>query len=193
MPIVSVWPDSGGGGMAAPMTKPMEHDPESRPAHLIFEFERRAYPIGTDTFTIGRAGACDIVIREPAVSRVHAELSRTKEGVTIKPFGATPTIINGLPAPGETLLHHGDEVDIGSAKLTFNEISLPLGVSIMDKARRKNMTEDIADRRPTITNPIMAGRANPNQSPVNDLFRPAILMGILTVVAAYYFFGEMLR
>lgn len=178
--------------MTAPMTKSLENTPEIRPVYLVFEFERRAYPIGTDTFTIGRASSCDIVIREPAVSRVHAKLSRTAEGVTVKPFGATPTIINGLPAPGETLLHHGDEVDIGSAKLTFNEISLPLGVSIVDKSRRKVGTEDIANRRPTITNPIMAGHSNPNQSPASKLFKPAIIIGILALGAAY-FVGVMLR
>ena len=178
--------------MTAPMTKPLENTLQTRPVYLIFEFERRAYPIGAETFTIGRAGSCDIIIREPAVSRVHAELNRSEEGVTLKPFGATPTIINGLPAPGETLLHHGDEVDIGSARLTFNEMSLPLGVSIMDKGRRRSEPEDIAARRPTITNPLMAGHANPNQSPASKFFKPAVIIGILAVVAAY-FFGVMLR
>lgn len=178
--------------MAVPMTKPLEDARENRPAYLIFEFERRAYPIGADTFMIGRAGTCDIIIREPAVSRVHAELSRTAEGIVLKPFGSTPTIINGLPAPGETLLHHGDEVDVGSAKLTFNELSLPLGVSIVDKSRGKPTTEDIANRRPTITNPIMAGRSNPNDVPAMRFFKPAIIIGILAVLAAYYI-GVMLR
>lgn len=174
------------------MTKPQENSPESRPAYLIFEFERRAYPIGAEPFTIGRASSCNIVIREPAVSRIHAELMRTPDGVLIKPFGATPTVVNGLPAPTETLLHHGDEVDIGSARLTFNEISLPLGVSIVDRSRTKAPAEDIDNRRPTITNPILAGRSNPNQGPSKKLFRPIVLLGILAVVAAYYF-GVMLR
>ena len=179
--------------MSAPMTKPIENHPENRPAHLIFEFERRAYPIGTQTFTIGRAGSCDIVIREPAVSRVHAELNRTPDGITIKPSGATPTIINGLPAPGETLLHHGDEVDIGSAKLTFSEMSLPLGVTVVDRSRPPQSADDIASRRPTITNPLLAGHSSPNQSPASRFLRPAFLLGVLTVVAAYYFFGVVLR
>jgi pSer/pThr/pTyr-binding forkhead associated (FHA) protein len=174
------------------MTKPLENTPDVRPVYLIFEFERRAYPIGSEPFTIGRAVSCDLVIREPAVSRIHAELSRTPDGVVVKPFGATPTIVNGLPAPGETLLHHGDEIDVGSAKLTFNEISLPLGVSIVDKSRRKLNPEDVDARRPTITNPILAGRANPNQGPAKKLFKPAIIIGIVLVIAAYYF-GVMLR
>ena len=178
--------------MTAPMTKPLENLPDMRPVYLIFEFERRAYPIGAEPFTIGRASSCDIIVREPAVSRIHAELNRTSEGVVVTPFGATPTIINGLPAPGDTLLHHGDEVDVGSAKLTFNEISLPLGVTIMDKSRRKESPEDVDTRRPTITNPILAGRANPNQGPGKKLFKPAMIVGIIIVIAAYYF-GMMLR
>lgn len=178
--------------MTVPMTKPLEDARENRAAYLIFEFERRAYPIGADTFTIGRAGSCDVVVREPAVSRVHAELSRTAEGVILKPFGSTPTTINGIPVSGETLLRHGDGVDVGSAKLTFSELTLPLGVSIVDKSRRKPTGEDIGNRRPTITNPIMAGRSNPNDAPAMRLFKPAIIIGILAVLAAYYF-GVMLR
>ena len=174
------------------MNKSSETSPDLRPVYLIFEFERRAYPVGAGAFTIGRATSCDLVVREPAVSRIHAEVNRTPEGVVVKPFGATPTIINGLPAPGETLLHHGDEIDIGSAKLTFNEISLPLGVSIVDTSRRKHNPEDVDTRRPTITNPILAGRANPNQGPSATLFKPAIIVGIVLVIAAYYF-GVMLR
>lgn len=178
--------------MTAPIIKPLENSLDPRPAHLIFEFERRAYPIGAEPFTIGRASSCDIIVREPAVSRIHAELNRTPEGVVVTPFGATQTIINGLPAPGDTLLHHGDEVNIGSAKLTFNEISLPLGVTIMDKSRRQQNLDDVDTRRPTITNPILAGRANPNQGPAKRLFKPMMIVGVILVIAAYYF-GTMLR
>lgn len=179
--------------MTAPITDSLQNGPENRPIYLIFEFERRAYPIGADPFTIGRAGSCDIVIREPAVSRVHAEVSRTRDEVVIKSFGATPTVVNGAPIEAETILHQGDAVEIGSAKLTFNEFSLPLGVAIVDKARRKEaVEEDVANRRPTITNPILSGRANPNQAPARKLLKPAMIVGILLVVAAY-FFGVMLR
>ncbi len=179
--------------MTAPMTKSLENGPENRPAHLIFEFERRAYPIGAGSFTIGRAGSCDIVIREPAVSRVHAEITQSSEGFIIKPFGARPTSVNGAPLAGESILHHGDQVDIGSARLTFNETTLPLGVSIVDRSRRKvSEDEDIANRRPTITNPILSGRANPNQAPGSKLLKPVLIAGIVLVVAAY-FFGVMLR
>ena len=173
--------------MTAPIMRSPDNDPETRPAYLIFEFERRAYPIGGEPFTIGRAGSCDIVIREPAVSRIHAELANGPGGVTLKPFGATPTLVNSLPALGETMLRHGDQVDIGSAKLTFTEMSLPLGVSVVDKAGRKAGEEDVGNRRVTITNPILAGHANPNQSVGRRFFRPAVLLLILAVIAAFYF------
>ncbi len=173
--------------MTAPMTIPPQGRPDTRPAYLIFEFERRAYPIRDEPFTIGRANGCDIVIREPAVSRVHAQIIRAEESFVIKPVGATPTVVNGLAAAGESKLHHGDVIDIGSAKLTFNEFLLPVGVSIVDKARRKGGFEEVANRRDTITNPIMSGRSNPNQGPRKSFLRPAVLIGVLLVVAAYYF------
>ncbi len=179
--------------MTAPMTKSLDHGPENRPVYIIFEFERRAYPIGADPFTIGRAGSCDIVIREPSVSRIHAEITHSSEGFVIKPLGVRPTIVNGAPLEGDATLHHGDQLEIGSAKLTLNEFSLPLGVSIIDNSRKKpTVYDDVDNRRPTITNPILSGRANPNQAPVGKLFRPILLLGILFVVAAY-FFGAMLR
>lgn len=178
--------------MTAPMMKPMENVPESGQIYLIFEFERRAYPIGPESFTIGRAGRCDIVIREPSVSRVHAEVSQSPEGIVIKPVGATPTIVNGAPVEGSTVLHHGDQVEIGSARLTLSEFSLPLGVSIVDRSGTKASDDDIGNRRPTITNPILSGRANPNQSPASKIMRPTVLLGILILVAAYYFFGVIL-
>lgn len=178
--------------MTAPMTNLPVEGPENRPVYLIFEFERRAYPIGGEPFTIGRAGSCDVVIREPAVSRVHAELTRHGEAVTLRPFGSMPTIVNGLPAPGDVALQHGDEVNIGSATLTFNSHSLPLGVSVVDKTRPRLSAEDVANRRPTITNPLMAGHASPNQSAKQKILRPTVLMGILAAVAAYYFFGALL-
>lgn len=179
--------------MTDPVINSLDAEPENRPVYLIFEFERRAYPVGTGSFTIGRAGSCDLVIREPAVSRVHAEISHSAEGIVIKPFGATPTTVNGALLVSEAILHHGDQIDVGSAKLTVNEFSLPLGVSIVDNSRKNAATEeDIANRRPTITNPIMSGRANPNQAPSSKLLRPAVLLGILFVAAAY-FFGTMIR
>lgn len=179
--------------MAVPMTNSPQDAPENRPVYLVFEFERRAYPVAAEPFTVGRGGLCDIVIREPAVSRVHAEITRSGDGIIIKPFGATPTIVNGAPIETDTVLHHGDQIDIGSAKLTFSEFSLPLGVAIVDKRRKKPADDDdIATRRPTITNPILSGRANPNQAPGKRFFKTAVIVGIVLIVAAY-FFGVILR
>src|SRR3989337_747983 len=48
-------------------------------AHLIYEFERRAYPVRNALLTIGRDASSHILIREPAVLRNHAEL-RAEEG-----------------------------------------------------------------------------------------------------------------
>jgi hypothetical protein len=36
-------------------------------AHLIYEFERRAYPVRNSLLTIGRDAGSHILIREPAV------------------------------------------------------------------------------------------------------------------------------
>lgn len=173
--------------MALPMTQSLFNEPGTKPAYVIFEFERRAYPLDSTSFTIGRGISCDIIIREPAVSRVHAELNQTPSGCTIKSVGVLVTKLNGIPLSAESLLRHGDQIEIGTAKLTFAESTLPVGVSIVDKSSRKPDGHDAANRRDTITNPILAGHTSPDEDARKSYFRPALLMLLLSLVAAYYF------
>src|SRR6185503_14145252 len=64
-------------------------------AHLIYEFERRAYPVRNSLLTIGRDAASHILIREPAVSRNHAELRAEDGKFVLHPCGVNPTTVNG--------------------------------------------------------------------------------------------------
>lgn len=173
--------------MAVPMIQSSFNQPGKMPAFVIFEFERRAYPVGAEPFTIGRAGSCDIVIREPAVSRVHAEINATPSGLTIKSVGALVTRLNGVPLLTESALSHGDQIEIGMARLTVSETTLPVGVSIVDKSARKLNLEDANNKRPTITHPILAGHGSPDDADRKSFFRPTLLTILLALVAAYYF------
>src|SRR5881275_382089 len=113
-------------------------------AHLIYEFERRAYPVRNALLTIGRDAASHILIREPAVSRNHAELRAEDGKFVLHPCGANPTTVNGAT------LTEADKVEVGSAILTFTTKGLPLGVAVIEPATASTAECDINTRRNTI-------------------------------------------
>lgn len=83
---------------------------------LIFEGrneEPSVYTISKDVTTIGRHSANDIVFPANAVSGFHARIDRTERGIEIVDLKSlNGTVVNNLPALGQTLLADGDEVTI---------------------------------------------------------------------------------
>jgi len=87
-------------------------------AELVLPDGRRV-PIGTEPLVIGRLPECGIVLQDSNVSRRHAELRRSGEGVLLTDLGSTNgTRVNGNPVR-EQLLTSGDEVNVGSTRLIF--------------------------------------------------------------------------
>ncbi|MEI8127093.1 MAG: DUF3662 and FHA domain-containing protein [Actinomycetota bacterium] len=71
------------------------------------------YPIGKEPLIIGRANDCDVIVADKNVSRRHAEVWRTSEGVAIKDLGSTNgTIVNGHRITAVSLSPR-DEVLVG--------------------------------------------------------------------------------
>src|SRR5258705_52428 len=122
-------------------------------AHLIYEFERRAYPVRNSLLTIGRDAASHILIREPAVSRNHAELRSEDGKFVLHPCGVNPTTVNGTTLAEPRSLAEGDKVEVGSAILTFTTKRLPLGVAVIEPAGASKREKDINTRRNTIQPP----------------------------------------
>jgi len=156
------------------------------PSYLVYEFERRAYPLSEDGFTIGRDARSNIVVREPAVSRSHAELRAEGDDYFLHASGATGTRVNGNPVTTPVKLTNGDRIEIGSAELTFRRGRLPLGVSVVDTASAAGHDPDAMTKRDTITNPLLG--AAPAQAEKKKSAGPTlILMVLFLVVVAYYF------
>src|SRR5678816_3518857 len=109
---------------------------EKATAYLVYEFERRAYPLSENGFTIGRDAASGIVVREPAVSRSHAEVRAEGGEYVLHASGATGTRLNGESVHAPRQLRDGDRIEIGTAELTFRRSKLPLGVSVVDRAEK---------------------------------------------------------
>jgi len=74
--------------------------------------------------TIGRQG-CDLVLADPEVSRRHAEVVVSGEGLVIRDLGSTNgTHVNDRPIDGPHPLRGGDRIRLGN---TVFEVAEPRG------------------------------------------------------------------
>lgn len=64
--------------------------------------------VGIGGLSIGRARDCDLVLRDPSISRRHALVRVTSEGAEIVPLGRAPIEVNGKPTTAAQLLADGD-------------------------------------------------------------------------------------
>lgn len=126
----------------------------SSPAHIIHNFEHRAYPLDHDPLTIGRDAASDIIVREVAVSRHHAQVRAGEGGYVLHAEGATPTLVNGVPVVGSQLLAEGDKVTVGTMHMTFTRARLPIGVGVVRRPSAPTNDPRVDMRRPTLTHPL---------------------------------------
>lgn len=85
----------------------------------------REIPINRKSLIIGRENDSDIVVAEPNVSRHHAVISSTAEGVFIEDLGsANGTFVNSAPIV-QVQIKHLDTIQIGSSMLVFNDPNNP--------------------------------------------------------------------
>ncbi|MBE3075037.1 MAG: FHA domain-containing protein [Actinobacteria bacterium] len=138
--------------------------------------------------TIGRDAASHIFIREPAISRNHAELRAEDGKFVLHPCGVNPTSVNGMPLTEPRALAEGDKVVVGSAILTFTTKRLPLGVSVIEPVSASNRDKDISTRRNTIKHPIMNGTLDPD-SP-RKLPTNGIVMAVMVIAVILYLLGR---
>jgi predicted component of type VI protein secretion system len=73
-------------------------------------------------FAVGRSAGCQLSLDDPLVSRRHALLVVSKDGVTIEDLQSrNGVIVNGQRITGRTALRAGDKIVIGSQELTLLE------------------------------------------------------------------------
>lgn len=77
----------------------------------------KAITIGTDPITVGRHAACGLVLEDPLVSAVHAELVATPEGVRLRDKGSS----NGTFLGGARVL---EAFLVGPCRLLLGETTL---------------------------------------------------------------------
>ncbi len=103
---------------------PQEHAAPARTevaTRAVVTVDDRRYVLEGPRATIGRSKDADCVLRDPNVSRHHAELRRSPQGDwTIADLGSTNGIkINGRRV-GSTRLTSGDQVTLGTTTFRFD-------------------------------------------------------------------------
>lgn len=80
--------------------------------------------VGPHGLLIGRDHSCDIVVADPAISRRHALIRLSSDGVELVPLGRLPVEHNGKPCERVQLLANGDQIAVGQDVFTIG-VELP--------------------------------------------------------------------
>lgn len=96
------------------------------------------------SFQIGRDENNDIVIKDPAVSRIHASITVSENGVVLSDLNS----LNGVYINGERLgrmkdLSAGDSINIGGAKITLSLRSNDIAESLSSSSSSRAMTAQL--------------------------------------------------
>jgi predicted component of type VI protein secretion system len=94
-------------------------------------------PVGE--FVIGRSADCQLSVDDPLVSRRHAVLRVTREGVIAADLGSrNGVLVNGAKIDGPRDLADGDKVLIGSQELTVYKVDEQKPRARMDDEYRRS-------------------------------------------------------
>jgi pSer/pThr/pTyr-binding forkhead associated (FHA) protein len=70
--------------------------------------------------TIGRAPSATLVVPDAQVSRLHARIDLSDGLLSVRDLDSrNGTLVNARPIEGPVDLHDGDEIDVGTTRITF--------------------------------------------------------------------------
>jgi len=81
------------------------------------------YPLYKTVMTIGRSDQADIHVEGDFISRVHARLLSTSDGVVVEDIASKNGIKVNSKQTERQILHHGDVLGIGKLRFTFIDTS----------------------------------------------------------------------
>ncbi len=97
---------------------------------------------------VGRDPQCDLVIDSPLISREHARLLFTPEGLRLQDLRSTNgTFVNGQRIAGDALLHPGDRVSFATFVYRFTGAALePAESGGRVRIEARGLTKTVVDR-----------------------------------------------
>ena len=97
-------------------------------AHLIDVTNKKGYTLRRRVVQIGREIGCSIVLKDPTVSRFHADVRAEGGQFVLYAMGSSGTKVNGEPAVVPRLLREGDQITMGDTTFTFSALAMPAGI-----------------------------------------------------------------
>ncbi|HJU91046.1 MAG TPA: FHA domain-containing protein [Gemmatimonadaceae bacterium] len=115
-------------------------------AYLIDAQQKKGYALRRRVVQIGREIGCSIVLRDPTVSRFHADVRSEGGQFVLYSMGSAGTRINDKNVGTPQMLKEGDLIQIGGTTFSFSKNPLPPGVRLVDLEDYK---DDSFSRRST--------------------------------------------
>ena len=101
-------------------SQPLEERARSRAQTALLLLGGKRMVVGPAGATLGRSRKCDIVVDDPNVSREHAEVRPRGGSWVLRDLGSTNgSSLNGRRIDGAEVLKPGDEIELGTATMTF--------------------------------------------------------------------------
>jgi predicted component of type VI protein secretion system len=97
-------------------------------AHLIDVTNKKGYTLRRRVVQIGREIGCSIVLKDPTISRFHADVRAEGGQFVLYAMGSSGTKVNGEPAVVPRLLREGDQIAMGDTTFTFSSLAMPPGI-----------------------------------------------------------------
>jgi DNA-binding winged helix-turn-helix (wHTH) protein len=127
----------------------MKNSPEEYPLLVAQEgpLKGQRWPL-SQTIVLGREASCDVVVADRQISRFHARITPTTEGVILEDLGSkNGTHLNGTPLTTPVVLQDGDLVSVAMAQqflFLTSDATMPLlegtaqaGRLLMDQKSRR--------------------------------------------------------
>ncbi|HEX6160298.1 MAG TPA: GGDEF domain-containing protein [Thermoanaerobaculia bacterium] len=129
---------------ASALHDPIERAQTHEPALIMLEGDLpgQVFRLREGRQIVGRRPECDIRVRERAVSGIHAEVIRGREGVTINDLASTNgTVVNGLRIKTPVALLQGSLLKLGNCVFRF--VDSLLEVEFTEALHARGVTDQL--------------------------------------------------
>lgn len=135
-----------------------------------------AHELRGDRLTFGRDPACSLIIRDPSMSRVHAEIARDGESWILKDLGSrNGTRLNGRAIVDRAPVSPGDRIHLGQTLVI-------LGAAPAGAMPTRGVTASLPGAGTHVDEPSLVGSSEAMSRARSDLARAAVTrMNILLV------------
>lgn len=135
---------------------------------MAYRLRYQAHDIGLQLgeFLIGRSAECQLALDDPLVSRKHAALRVSKDGVTVEDLGSrNGVLVNGAKIDGPKPITEEDKVVIGSQELRVYFVDETAEANAREQYRRHTQTLGLGASELELHLAAAAAAAQPSPAP----------------------------